>query len=86
VASPQACAKLVHVEDVAELLRTSPKGIYTMVERGTIPGVFRIGRRVLFRRDALLRWIEGDVPDPTRATASGRGGAPPDARKPTWSG
>jgi len=45
------------VADVAAMLRTTPKAIYTMVERGQIPGVFRIGRRVLFRRDALLQWL-----------------------------
>lgn len=45
------------VADVADLLRTSRKAIYAMVERGQIPGVLRIGRRLLFRRDALLGWL-----------------------------
>jgi hypothetical protein len=29
-----------------------------MVERGQLPGVIRIGRRVLVRRDALLRSLD----------------------------
>ncbi len=28
-----------------------------MVERGQLPGVVRIGRRVLIREDALLDWL-----------------------------
>jgi len=43
--------------EVADLLRTSRKAIYTMVERAQLPGVVRIGRRVLVREDALLDWL-----------------------------
>ncbi len=48
-----APALLTPVE-VAELLRTTRKAIYSMVERGQLPGIVRIGRRVLVREDALL--------------------------------
>ena len=40
--------------EVAELLRTTRKAGYAMVERGQIPGVVRLGRRLLFREDALV--------------------------------
>jgi excisionase family DNA binding protein len=43
--------------EVAELLRTSRKAIYTMIERARLPGIVRIGRRVLIREDALLDWL-----------------------------
>jgi excisionase family DNA binding protein len=43
--------------DVAELLRTSRKAIYTMIERAQLPGIVRIGRRVLLREDAPLDWL-----------------------------
>ena len=43
--------------EVAGLLRTSRKAIYTMIERAQLPGVTRIGRRVLVREDALLDWL-----------------------------
>ena len=49
---------LLRVEDVADVLRTSRKAIYAMAERGTLPGVLRIGRRLLVRRDDLLLWLE----------------------------
>jgi excisionase family DNA binding protein len=48
---------LLTSSEVAELLRTSRKAIYTMVERAQLPGVVRIGRRVLVREDALLDWL-----------------------------
>ncbi len=40
-------------EEAAALLRTSVKAIYAQVERGLLPGVTRLGRRLLFRRDEL---------------------------------
>jgi excisionase family DNA binding protein len=45
------------VDQVATLLCTSRKAIYVMVERGQLPGVTRIGRRMLFRSDILLDWL-----------------------------
>jgi len=43
--------------EVAELLRTTRKAIYSMIERAQLPGVVRIGRRVLIRQEALLDWL-----------------------------
>jgi excisionase family DNA binding protein len=43
--------------EVATLLRTSRRAIYCMVERGQLPGVVRIGHRLLFREAALLDFI-----------------------------
>jgi excisionase family DNA binding protein len=54
VNTPEA---LLLVPEVAALLRTSPKAIYSMVERRQLPGIVRIGRRVLIRRDSLLDWL-----------------------------
>ena len=45
-------------DETASVLRTSRKGVYVMVERGQLPGVTRVGRRVLFRRDDLLDWLD----------------------------
>jgi len=51
--------------EVADLLRTSRKAIYTMIERAQLPGVTRIGRRVLVRQDALLDFIHhNSAPSP----------------------
>ena len=40
------------------LLRTSRRAIYAMVERNQLPGVARIGRRVLVRRADLIDWLD----------------------------
>jgi excisionase family DNA binding protein len=49
---------LLTVDEAAELLRTSRRAIYAMVERGQLPGVVRIRRRVLVRADDLLHWLD----------------------------
>jgi len=46
------------VDDVAELLRTTKRAVYAMIERRQLPGIVRIGRRVLVRADDLLHWID----------------------------
>lgn len=48
---------LLAADDVAELLRTSRKAVYLMAERGQLPGMMRIGRRLLFRRDDVIQWL-----------------------------
>jgi excisionase family DNA binding protein len=49
---------LLTVDEAAELLRTTRRGIYAMIERRQLPGVIRIRRRVLFRTDDLLHWLD----------------------------
>jgi excisionase family DNA binding protein len=44
-------------EDAASVLRTTRKAIYAMVERKQLPGVSRIGRRLLIRTVTLLDWV-----------------------------
>jgi excisionase family DNA binding protein len=51
-------ALLLTAGEVADLLRTTRKAVYSMVERGQLPGVCRIGRRVLVKRAALLDWLD----------------------------
>jgi excisionase family DNA binding protein len=48
---------LLQASEVAQLIRVTPKAVYTMAERGEIPGVTRLGRRLRFRRDAIEAWI-----------------------------
>ena len=43
--------------EVAALLRTSRKAIYAMVERGQLPGVTRVRRRLLVRAEELVDWL-----------------------------
>jgi excisionase family DNA binding protein len=53
------------VDDTAALLRTTRTAVYAMVARNQIPGVTRLGRRVLFRTQDLLDWLDQNrVPSP----------------------
>ncbi len=49
---------LLTVAETATLLRTTPKAVYAMVERGALPGVTRLGRRVLVRSADLLDFLD----------------------------
>lgn len=50
---------LLTVEEVAgKFLRTSRRAVYQMVQRDQIPGVIRVGRRLLFRKDVLVNWLD----------------------------
>ena len=49
---------LLTVDETASLLRTSRKAVYAMVERSQLPGVTRLGRRVLVRSRELLHWLD----------------------------
>lgn len=48
---------LLTPSEAADLLRTSRRAIYLMVERRQLPGVTRIGRRLLFRSSELVDWV-----------------------------
>lgn len=43
--------------EVAQLLRTSRKVVYEMIRLGRLPGVIRVGRKVLLRRDPLVEFL-----------------------------
>ena len=62
---PSGVPVLLTPDEVAALLRTSKKQIYAMVERGALSGVVRLGRRLLFDRDHLVRYLNTlRVPSP----------------------
>ncbi len=50
--------QLLTMAEVADVLRTSSKATYAMVARGQLPGVVRIGRRVLVHADELVDWLD----------------------------
>ena len=59
--------RLLTPTEVATVLRTTRKAIYAMIERAQLPGVVRIGRRVLIREEALLDWLrQKAAPSPER--------------------
>lgn len=55
---PSSTPRLLTIDEVADLLRTSRKAIYTKIRRGALPGVVRLPRRLLVDREHLLEWID----------------------------
>lgn len=58
---------LMTAQEVATLLRTTRKVVYEMARLQRLPGVIRLGRKLLFRRDRLLQFLrerESSVPSP----------------------
>jgi len=49
---------LLNVDETATILRTSRMAVYAMAARGQLPGLTRLGRRVLVRSDVLLDWLD----------------------------
>ena len=49
---------LLTVDEVAKLLRTTRRAIYAMIARCQLPGVTRIGRRVLITEAELIQWLD----------------------------
>jgi excisionase family DNA binding protein len=45
-------------DEAADLLRTTRKAIYVRIERRQLPGVTRIGKRILIRTEHLLGWLD----------------------------
>jgi excisionase family DNA binding protein len=58
ISSTSALPLLLTVDGAADLLRTTRRAVYAMVERRQLPGVVRLRRRVLVRADVLLDWLD----------------------------
>ena len=50
--------RLMTVDEVAELLRTTRKAVYAKIDRGQLPGMIRLSRRILFDAGVLRRWLD----------------------------
>lgn len=64
--SAAALPLMLTVGDVGTVLRTTSGAIYAMIERGQLPGVVRVGRRVLVSRDILVAWLQSKAEKPKR--------------------
>ena len=64
--APVSETYLLTIEEVADqYLRTTPKAVRRLIERHQLPGIVRVGRRVLIRRARLLEFLsENSVASP----------------------
>ena len=51
--------EVMNASEVAAFLRINVKGVYAAVNAGELPGR-RVGKRVVFWRDALLDWLRSN--------------------------
>lgn len=58
--APRSLPPILKAAEVATLLRINRKTLYEAVQRDEIPGAFRIGRSLRFRRDAVLMWLSAE--------------------------
>ena len=56
----EALPEICRAADVLAVLPVSHATLYRAAARGAIP-CFRVGRRVLFSREHLLRWLDGEL-------------------------
>ena len=57
LAETAALPLVLHVDDVAGLLRISPKAVRSRVQRGQLPRPFRSGKALAWTRDTVLTWV-----------------------------
>lgn len=59
--SQSSLPQFLTVEEVAELLRVSPRSVYDWVSQGIIP-YRKAGRRTIFLLDEILQWTSEQAP------------------------
>lgn len=60
-AGPPGPPEYLLASEAAEMLRCPVKTLYEWRLRGEGPPARKVGRRLLYRRDELIAWIEGKV-------------------------
>lgn len=53
--------QLLTVDDLAELLSTTPQGVYNLRHRGAGPRALRLGKELRFRREDVDAWLDERV-------------------------
>jgi excisionase family DNA binding protein len=49
--------RILTPEELAAILRLRKRSVYEAINRGDIPGVRRIGRKIRIDRDCVLAWL-----------------------------
>jgi predicted DNA-binding transcriptional regulator AlpA len=55
--SDENYSDLLRLEEVSEITRLSPSTLRWLRHRGEGPPAFKLGRRLMFRRSAVLDWV-----------------------------
>lgn len=55
---PETLPIYLTTDEAADLLRTTQKAIYARIERRQLPGVRKIGKKILIHSGELVEWID----------------------------
>ena len=58
-AAGKTLPEVLKVAEVAALLRCDRKTVYSLVQRGKLPGAKRVGRGIRVSKRAVLEWLTG---------------------------
>lgn len=56
----EAPLEYLNIDEVADLIRTPKATLYRWRHMGSGPPAHRVGRRLLYRRDEVIAWVEAD--------------------------
>ncbi len=68
---PARKQRWVTVRDVAEMLSTTPRTVYRMIDSGELPGA-KFGRSIRVPLDRLERWLEQKEQEATKENDYGK--------------
>jgi excisionase family DNA binding protein len=69
--NPARKQRWVTVQDVAEMLSTTPRTVYRMIASGELPGT-KFGRSIRVPLDRLERWLEQKEQEAAKETDYGK--------------
>jgi excisionase family DNA binding protein len=65
--TPRPAARTMSLAEAAALLGVAKSSAYHAAARGELPGIIRLGRRIVVSRDAIERLLAGDSATPAGA-------------------
>lgn len=52
--------ELMNAKEVAEMLKVSRPTVYHLIRNNELPGGYRIGRKRMWTRGAIIAWIQSN--------------------------
>ncbi len=72
VTPADASAKLLDVQQVADLLQCSPRHVYRLSDAGRMPAPVKLGSLVRWNRTSIEAWVDQGCPSVRAMKGAGR--------------